>query len=331
MAVTKITIKSGQVSGTQTNMPLLLTPSLLRDASSTLIFPSGITLAEAQSLRIYSNIGLTTELAREVVSADEIHFKAASATSLDSYWIDIDGVRADYAVTDTYGRNAVWSDYITVLHFEGGLTNSVGANDGTVGATDAPSYASQKIGQGATFNTTASRIDVANQTATYYQTLSIFGKTTNSGGTIFFANDTKGSNSGNFAILKNAANKAVVEIYRNNPTFVTYSVAGTTNINTGNFFLLHASKENGTIRIYVNGAQEATTTNTSIDTGGVLYISQDSIAASMDELRNRKSLLSANWIATEQNNLSANGSFWEGETSGGSPTSHPNLLMMGIG
>ena len=116
MAVYKISPASGKVTGTSSNMPLLLIPSATAIGT--------LTTAEANSIRIYSDVGLTTELAREVVSADEIHFKASSVSSSSEFWVDIDGVRSDYAVTDTYGRNAVWSDYAAVYHYSSLTTSS---------------------------------------------------------------------------------------------------------------------------------------------------------------------------------------------------------------
>jgi uncharacterized membrane protein len=47
-------------------------------------------------------------------------------------YVDWDGVRSDYAVSATYGRNAVWVDLALVNHFETATTDSSGNNTGTV-------------------------------------------------------------------------------------------------------------------------------------------------------------------------------------------------------
>lgn len=78
---------------------------------------SGITLTEAQSIRIYDSND--NELAREIVSKDEMHFKAPSlSSSVDTtFKIVMDSISSDYWVSDTYGRNNVWTNnYIVVTH-----------------------------------------------------------------------------------------------------------------------------------------------------------------------------------------------------------------------
>jgi len=111
----KATVNAAKVPSTQTNFPSYIDLSRI-----------GITtLAEAQSVRVYSDEAKTTELAREIVSATEMHVKVPSLTSTTDIYVEYDGVSADYAVTDTYGRNAVWSGYRAVFHLDG-LTDSTG-------------------------------------------------------------------------------------------------------------------------------------------------------------------------------------------------------------
>ncbi len=108
------TVNASSVPATATNFPSYVDLSRL-----------GITtLAEAQSVRVYAESGKTTEWAREIVSVSEMHVKVPSLTSTVAMYVDWDGVRADYAVTDTYGRNAVWSDYAAVYHLEGNSNDS---------------------------------------------------------------------------------------------------------------------------------------------------------------------------------------------------------------
>ena len=107
-----IPVTAAKVAGAESNYPALVQPSLMTGWGS-------LTLAEAQSLRFYSDEDLTTELAREVVSADEIHVKIASLTTLTIIYCSYDGVTADYATTATYGAEAVWADYLAVWHMQG--------------------------------------------------------------------------------------------------------------------------------------------------------------------------------------------------------------------
>jgi hypothetical protein len=103
------TVDASKVAATLTNYPAFVDLSRI-----------GVTTqAEADSVRVYSNASKTTELAREIVSVKEMHVKISSLTTTTVIYVDYDGSRADYSVTDTYGRNAVWSDYYAVYHFQG--------------------------------------------------------------------------------------------------------------------------------------------------------------------------------------------------------------------
>ncbi len=115
------TVNSLLVPATQTNFPALVDLSRI-----------GITtLAEARSVRVYADSAKTTELAREIVSAVEMHVKIPSLTNTVTIYVDYDGTRSDYAVTDTYGRNAVWSDYYAVWHFQGAAASADKVADST--------------------------------------------------------------------------------------------------------------------------------------------------------------------------------------------------------
>jgi Concanavalin A-like lectin/glucanases superfamily len=87
-------------------------------------------------IRVTTNSGSPVELAREVVSASttletgELHFKANSISSTTDtvFRIYYNGVAANYANSDTYGAQNVWTnDYVAVYH--------LGENPG--GGTDA--------------------------------------------------------------------------------------------------------------------------------------------------------------------------------------------------
>lgn len=111
------------VSDTHTNFPVYVKPSAITGLGS-------ITLAQAQSARFYSDQSKTTELAREIVSADEIHVKVPSLNGSTTIYMDYDGVRSDYAVTDTYGAQAVWGGHYKLVWHKGAGEDSTanGAN-----------------------------------------------------------------------------------------------------------------------------------------------------------------------------------------------------------
>jgi len=133
MARKLATVTSARVPATQTNFPIYIDQDRL----------GMTTLAEAQSGRWYTASDLVTEMAREVVSVTEGHGKHPSLTSTAQICIDWDGVRADYAVGATYGRNAVWVDYSAVWHMQAAsgarIDSTANGNDltnnNTVGST----------------------------------------------------------------------------------------------------------------------------------------------------------------------------------------------------
>ena len=84
-------------------------------------------------IRVYKEGG-STELAREVVSCDTtgetgelwLKYTGTLSSTVDTVIeIHADGVSSDYAVTATYGRNNVWSNFDMVTH-DYGTTDSTG-------------------------------------------------------------------------------------------------------------------------------------------------------------------------------------------------------------
>lgn len=118
----KIPIAYG-VQGTHSDFPVYLKPSAVAGLG-------GLTLAQAQSARFYSDQAKTNELAREIVSADEIHVKVPSFSASSALYMDVDGQRPDYAVTDPKGAQAVWnSNYVFMLHKGAGNDSTSNNND----------------------------------------------------------------------------------------------------------------------------------------------------------------------------------------------------------
>jgi hypothetical protein len=117
-------------------------------------------------IRCYKSDG-TTELAREVVSCDtsgetgEIHIKFTGtlSSSVDTViQIHADGSSSEPAVTATYGRNAVWSDYVAVWHMNessGTLADSSGKNDLAGGTL--PGSGTAKVGNGRDFESSSAQ------------------------------------------------------------------------------------------------------------------------------------------------------------------------------
>ena len=114
MAYKAIPVTAAQVSGSHSDFPVYIKPSAMTGWEA-------LTLAEAESIRFYSDEAKTTELAREVVSADEIHVKVGTFDDSTTIYADYDGIRADYATDATYGAENVWNNgYVAVYHMKEG-------------------------------------------------------------------------------------------------------------------------------------------------------------------------------------------------------------------
>ena len=125
----------------------------------------GLTLARAGEIRITKADG-TTELAREVVTANDVHFKAdiLSATTATDFYIYYDNSAAtDYAVTDLYGAQNAWSSvYEAVYHKEGGavaLDSTANGLDGTWGG-NLPTNTVGILGNAQEYDNTANFVDL---------------------------------------------------------------------------------------------------------------------------------------------------------------------------
>jgi len=139
------TVQTGKVSGTHSNFPVYVDLSRV-----------GVTtISEANSIRVYTDLAKTNEIAREIVSVSEMHCKVPTLSSTTTLYIDVDDVRSDYAVGATYGRNAVWSDYefVFVTH-NGGDTDSSGNRTTIKGGGVSAGSASSNIGSATDFNGT---------------------------------------------------------------------------------------------------------------------------------------------------------------------------------
>ena len=142
MAFKKLVIASGQVSGaSHSDFPILIQPSKMTGWEA-------LTLAEAQSIRIYTDEAKTNEVAREVVSADEIHCKVPTLTSSTELYVDIDGIRSDLSPGATYGRNAVWNtkSRLSVWHDAGSTDSTGNGHDGTANGGVTLGGATGKLG-----------------------------------------------------------------------------------------------------------------------------------------------------------------------------------------
>jgi hypothetical protein len=115
-----LTINGSMVNGTHTNFPVLITEDNIPSSVWALANVNG------SDIRFSDNENGSIELAREIVSWNNVTNKTeiwvkvnlTDATNKVIWmWYDYNDA-TDYAPSDTYGRNNVWSDYYFVHHLE---------------------------------------------------------------------------------------------------------------------------------------------------------------------------------------------------------------------
>jgi hypothetical protein len=301
-----------------------------------------MTQAEADSVRVYADESKTTELAREIVSVTEMHVKIATLTSTTTIYVDYDGVRSDYGVTDTYGRNAVWSDYHRVYHIQaivsGEVIDSTGnqtANSGVFldGAAGLPTIDSGgQFGNAGDFGNTTQKRGINTKLPTLTAggnenssrwTQQCWFKTsdTNTAFKRFF--DEHSASGGNTGLGLDSSHRLNIRLRGGTTVVVTGA------LNNGVWRLVHFLKNADTAgKGYLNGADVATLSGTGTYTAEDIVwgftnraTAQTMYSGFLDEVRIRKDALSANWITTEYNNQSDEASFWGTWTdAGGTPS-----------
>jgi hypothetical protein len=328
----KATVNASRVPSTQTNFPTYVNLSRL-----------GITTqAEADSVRVYADSGKTTEWAREIVSATEMHVKVPSLTSTVEIYVDWDGARADYAVTDTYGRNAVWSDYFLVVHAESNGNDSSG--NGTPTITGTVTFVSGSP-MGNSSDTNGSADNYINYSNTFSS-----GNTSKSF-TIWIVTDNRTKRAwymDNGVTSTNQFDKAF-GLFQDSGSLYFYGFGGNADYiftnavpsNGVNFYVAASYNSSSSVNsLYFNGSLDGTKTRT-LDTSGPgglrLHCRSQDLANSrfdgqINEFRGRNSTLSADWITTEYNNQNNEADFWGTWTDvGGGPTPMLHMLQMAGG
>lgn len=341
----KATVNASDVPATLTNYPAYVDLSRV-----------GITtLAEAQSVRCYSDSAKTTELAREIVSATQMHVKVPSLTSTFVLYVDYDGVRADYAVTDTYGRNAVWSDFLSVYHLEESSGNRIDST-GRQTLTDFNTVlsATGQIGVAADFESANSEYlsagvggfaNAINGATVVSVSCSVKPESYPSGGANgCFFNACVGGNNGGLFLGTFDTNK--IRVGGRSRSADAFQSTSYTNGAATTFFTIYATWDfpNDKIRLTYDGTQVYDTTvsfgNSSFTVASPTIIdslgNQNSVNyydGLLDEVRIYLGEHSANWRTTQHHNQSDEAGFWGTWTdvSGGGPTAPRNPLFFGSG
>lgn len=337
----KLEIDPNKVAGSSnlTNYPVYLNLANLPSDFHTNVKTDGC------DIRIAESDGTTEtpfELVNYTSSSDtgELHFKADSlsynATTTFYVYYGNSGASC-YAVTDTYGRNAVWADYIIVSH----QSDTENANGGTDFTNSGVSFATSTgiinsygdyvlassdnmyIADAATYKPTTVTVQswvyigsIAN--STYPRIFDRMNTTANTGWRLFIGKDGSAnpypafdfSNAGGFQRAAGSAGS----------------------IAAGSWYMLHGTYDASTAGyLYINATQSGSDTtsgnitySTATDvglgvnkTGTTFYLN-----GRIDEARLRTGALTADWITSEYNNQNSPSTFyWVGTQETDSPAS----------
>ena len=331
MPIRVATVRAADVPATQTDFPVYV--DLGR------VGATALTLADANSSRWYTDTDLVTQMAREIVSLTEGHGKYGTLTSTSKVAIDYDGIRADYAVTDTFGRNNVWTGFRAVYHLND-LVDSTGNGYTLTNNNSVTMNATGKLGGAADFTSgnTNKSLSVANDvgisTTAYTIDLWVnkYSVTAYGQGTYTINASTNRRYYGFYEDSGGASHRFAHEGTSN----TQFNVGTSWSNNT--WHKLTQTFDNSSYFGYVNGALGSSRTSSG-NTGGVtntfrLGAHQGGTAVAalfwqglIDEARVSSNTNSANWITTEYNNQNAESTFWGTWTTFGGGGFTPTPLM----
>lgn len=311
----KCTVASAKVAATLSSYPTYV--DLARVGVTT--------LAEAQSIRVYADESKTTEWAREIVSATEMHVKIPSLTTTTTIYVDYDGVRSDYGVTDTYGRNAVWGDnYTGVYHMDSHtvLTDSTGANDGTPMSLVAGDVVAGALGNALSMLVNSKYAVIPQPALDSYTIQCIVRRdgVNSDGNRALIERATAVGNFTRLQIVRVLNGTGNINFQGRNGTVAqnfSISTSGAS-IADNNWNFVHNVATSGTQKTYIQGIERGSATIThganTLETNfwvNRLY-NADNLGwnAYYDEIRFSSVVRTANWITTEYNNQSDEATFW---------------------
>ena len=321
MAFKAIPVVAGKVAATLSDYPAYIKPSDMDGWED-------LTLAEAESIRFYSDEAKTTELAREVVSADEIHVKVPSLTTTTTIYADYDGIRADYATDATYGAEAVWGDYEAVYHKNDLTTSTIrdssgNSFDGDKRTANGPSQTTGKVGSAQDYSGGNDYVELPGNP------VQVGENSHGSAGAWFKHNTGTTAQCIYFERPTNSNDRLYIYLQSGN---VKLFLGTGTDRTLGSFTSGVWNKVRLTFNatnfvVYLNGTQLATNTYSASLGGGSLPAVIGSLNTTtwyfngdIDEVTLLHSQLSADWELTEYNNQNDVGEFWGTVTDAGGAT-----------
>lgn len=327
----EITIDNTKVTADLTDYVVYVDLSDLDKAGSD-IFDT--CLSDGGDIRITKSDG-TTELAREIVEIDTtaktggLHFKytgtlSSSTDTVVRIWYN--GTDAEPAVDATYGRNAVWSDYIGVWHLNTDPTSSLidstgnGHNGTSAGSMTSGDVVAGKIGNALDFDGTDDYIAVPDHadldSASGNLSISYWGNRTTSGVDGFVWK--KGTGNTNGLGWGDYYNTDTAGWFRcddgTNDIYVSLAITN------GSWQLHHQVVDrSANISTYLNGATDgAAKSATALGSMANSYdlwfmrsiLGTAYMEGKLQEVRVSTNALSSNWISTEYNNQNSPSTFY---------------------
>ena len=299
-------------------------------------FHTNVNQTDARDIRVTTSDG-TTEVPRELVfytsasDTGELHFKAPSIsnTATTTFYIYYGNASAtEPAVTDTYGRNNVWSSYLSVYHLNevanttsAGYKDATGSRDGTGVSTTLTEVNGALAGKAANFDGSADRIGLGNSAA--FQLTS---------GTFSAWINTASAGAGHRGVVvKGEASGMFLE--GDTLSFYDWGSAATRDSNQDptnstwrhNAFTFQSGVGSGS-KLYLDGSNVLTNTMTVSNQTVEVQIACNTstpnqhFAGYIDEVRIASSILTATWLSTEYNNQNSSSTFY---TDGAQETDTP--------
>lgn len=330
----KLTIDSGEVDSTLTDFPVYVD---LSDLPSD--FWTNLGQSDGDDIRVAKGDG--EEMPFELVTitdsgssgTGELHFKAdsiSSSTDTDFYIYYGNGSTAGYGVSDTYGRNNVWSDYDAVFHFQDAdpsttITDSTGNGYGMTdtGLSSSSDVAGQ-LGSSLELSTTT-YAKYTEGSASVPQTAPITMQTwfkpddnTNTYQLAFIGND---GSSFEFAGIQGRTDSTIRVFKHTYGGSSVESVYTTANYSGGAWNMVHGVWTSSELKVYLNGGNKVTETDNTTnsfnnhDSLGIGRMHDSTPGNSsgdhdQDEYRVRSSEFSDDWISAEYTNQNTPTTFY---------------------